>query len=337
MKKKHKISTILTFSIFFLLLCLIPLGIITNNFPAFNFGIKEMPIFRLIFATTFFALVGTLVSKLISKNSIKTIEEIKDATKEIANGNYNVRIEEKSTLLELNDMAHNFNLMAKDLAQTHMMNNDFIGNVSHEFKTPLSAIDGYASLLINKKNSPEKVEEYAKSILFNSRRLSKMTGNILLLSTLDNSTILLNKKKFLLSEQIREIILVFESQWTEKNIDLDIDLEEIDFIADMDLLSHVWQNLFSNAIKFCNADGKIKVTLKSNEGKIKFSISNTGTFIKGSDTERIFEKFYQTDTSRSSQGNGLGLSIVKKIVDLHHGEIKVFSEENEMTSFIVTI
>ncbi len=337
MKKKRKISTILTFTIFSLLLCLIPLGIIANNFPAFDFGIKEMPIFRLFFATTFFAVVGTLVSKLISRNSIKTIEEINDATKEIANGNYNVRIEEKSTLLELNDMAHNFNLMAKDLAQTHMMNNDFIGNVSHEFKTPLSAIDGYATLLKSKTLSPEKTKEYAEHILLSSKRLSKMTGNILLLSTLDNNAITVKKNIFLLDEQIREVILLYEVQWLNKNTQLNIDLDEIKFNGDKELLYHVWQNLISNAIKFCDKNGKIDISLKKNAEKTVFSISNTGSYITKNDTTRIFEKFYQTDTSRSSKGNGLGLSIVKKVVDLHNGEVSVKSIKEKTTNFTVIL
>ncbi len=232
-------------------------------------------------------------------------------------------------------MAHNFNLMAKDLAMNEMMKSDFINSVSHDFKTPLAAIEGYATLLKNKNLPPEKMEDYADHILFNSKRLTKMTSNILLLSTLDNSRIILNKSSFSLDEQIREMILLYENEYSDKNLDLDIDLAEIDFNGDEDLLSHIWQNLISNAVKFCNDNGTISVKLTKDDNKIQFSISNTGGFIKDEDLPKIFEKFYQTDISRASKGNGLGLSIVKKAIDLHEGKIRVSSVESKGTEFAV--
>ncbi len=315
----------------------IPLGIIANNFFPFDFGYRGTPIFRLIFAVLASALVGTIASKLVSKNSINTIKELDDATKEIASGNYSIRIDEKSNLLELNNMAHNFNLMAKDLAMTHIMNNDFIGNVSHEFKTPLAAIEGYATLLNKDDVSAEKIKEYSENIILNSKRLAKMTGNILLLSSLDNSSNLLNKSTFSLDEQIREIVLLFEKNWTEKNLELDIDLDEIDYLGDPELLSHVWQNLFSNAVKFCDENGTVNLKLSKSKNEINFTISNTGKGVSEEDKEKIFEKFYQADKSRSSKGNGLGLSIVSKVIELHRGKIEVSSELYKSTTFIVTL
>ncbi len=337
MKRKHSLSKLFTASIFFILIIMIPVGILTSNYLPFDFGFRGTPVFRFIFTAFLCAIIGTIVSKIITRNPINTIVEINKATKEIASGNYDIRIEENSPLFELDDMAHNFNLMAKELAMNDMMKNDFINNVSHEFKTPLSAIEGYATLLRNKPNDAQKVAEYAESIILNSKRLTKMTGNILLLSNLDNSNIHLDKKTYSISEQIREIILLFESEWTTKNIDLDIDLVEIKLKADEGLLSHVWQNLFSNAVKFCNTNGEIKLSLKKESDKMKFTISNTGAYINPQDLDRVFEKFYQSDVSRASKGNGLGLSIVKKVIDLHGGTINVLSDQNSVTTFTVTI
>ncbi len=336
-KRKFKFGQIYSISTFIILIIVIPISVIANNLFSMDFGFRGTPIFRFLFIVLVFSFAGTLASRLMSKNTVNTILEIDNATKEIANGNYNVRIEDSSRLEELSDMAENFNIMAKDLAMNDMMKNDFINNVSHEFKTPLSAIEGYAKLLSNKKLPPEKVEEYANNILFNSKRLTTMTGNILLLSTLDNSRIILNKAKFHLDEQIREMILLYQSEWDKKNIELDIDLAEFEFCGDKDLLSHVWQNLISNAVKFCNENGKITVKLNKREGKTEFQVSNTGYHVKEDEIEKIFDKFYQSDTSRASKGNGLGLSIVKKVVDLHNGEIFVTSVENGVTTFKVVI
>ncbi len=322
---------------FLMLITIIPIGILANSFIPFDLGFRNTPIFRLIFAVLLCSFVGTVVTKIASKNTINTLTEIQNATKEIANGNYNIRIEEESNLVELDEMSHNFNLMAKDLAMNEMMKSDFINNVSHDFKTPLAAVEGYATLLKNKNLQPEKIEEYANHILFNSKRLTKMTSNILLISTLDNSKVVLNKSVFSLDEQIREMILLYENEWSDKNLDLEIDLAEINFCGDEDLLSHVWQNLISNAVKFCEKDGKITVILKGDSESVKISVSNTGKFIKKEELGLIFEKFYQTDTSRTSKGNGLGLSIVKKILKLHDGEIFVSSEENKETIFSVIL
>ncbi len=333
--RKYKINTIVLLLTFLMLIAVASIGVIVNNFAPFNLGVRDLPVVRLIFAVLLCSVIGTIATKLASKKAVDTIIEIEKATKEIASGNYNIRIEEKSNLIELDDMSHNFNLMAKDLAMNEMMKSDFINNVSHDFKTPLAAIEGYATLLKNKNLPPEKMEEYANHILFNSKRLTKMTSNILLLSTLDNSRIVLNKSDFSLDEQIREMILLYENEWSEKNLDLDIDLATVSFNGDKDLLSHVWQNLISNAVKFCDDNGTISVKLTKEDNKIQFSISNTGGFIKKEDLPKIFEKFYQTDTSRASKGNGLGLSIVKKVVDLHGGEILISSEEDKMTEFIV--
>ncbi len=338
MKRKYKLSTIFTVGVFLTLLISIVVGIILNIFLPFDFNFKGTLLLRLIFGVLLCSATGTVISHLIGQHTLNTILQLNNATKEIAGGNYNIRIDETSKLIELSDMVESFNTMANDLAMNDMMKNDFINNVSHDFKTPLSAIEGYATLLTNKNLPPETVSEYAKSVLLNSKRLTKMTSNILLLSTLDNSKIELNKTTFSLDEQICDTVLLFQKEWETKNIELDIDLDKTSFNADKDMLFHVWQNLVSNAIKFCNENGRVSVRLKSiKNNAVEATFSNTGAYVSEDVKRRIFDKFYQSDSSRASKGNGLGLPIVKKIVDLHGGEIKVASEEHKDTTFIVVL
>lgn len=163
---------------------------------------------------------------------------------------------------EFRTMAHNFNIMARELAHTEILRNDFVENVSHEFKTPLSAIEGYTMLLQKKELSNEKREEYTGKILHNAKHLSVLTGNILLLSRLENQEIDIKKEFYSLDEQLREIILMFEEKWSTKNIDLDIEMDDVIIYANEGLMAHVWQNILENAIKFTNENGCIQIQLK---------------------------------------------------------------------------
>ena len=234
-------------------------------------------------------------------------------------------------------MAHNFNLMAKELAGTEILRTDFVENVSHEFKTPLSAIEGYTTLLQRKDLSEEKRQNYTKKILYNTRRLSTLTSNILLLSRLENQEIGIKKETFCLDEQLREILLLLEDGWTEKKLELEIDLDAVDYYGNKDLLAHVWQNILSNAIKFAPENGIIHILLRRENGSLITSITDNGIGMSEDVMRRIFEKFYQGDFSRSSQGNGLGLALAKRIVDLHGGNISVSSKEGKGTTFTVSL
>lgn len=282
-------------------------------------------------------LFGTILSWLFGKRPVKLIEEISDATMEIAKGNFNLRLKENISAAELRMMAHNFNIMAKELSGTEMLRNDFIENVSHEFKTPLSAIEGYTMLLQKKGLTEEKKIEYTQRILHNTQRLSFLTGNILLLSRLENQEIGIRKELYCLDEQLREIILLFEEQWTSKNLDLEIDLDNADYYGNKELLAQVWQNILGNAIKFVSDNGKIGIRLHRSAGKITVSISDNGIGMNQETIDRIYEKFYQGDPSRASQGNGLGLTLAKRIVDLHNGTIHVSSIEGNGSTFIIEL
>jgi len=282
-------------------------------------------------------IVGTVLSIFAGKRPINRIKEINEATKEIAKGNFDIHLDENIAATELREMAHSFNIMTKELAGIELLRNDFIENVSHEFKTPLTAIEGYATLLQRKNLSEETRLEYAKKILYNTKRLSSLSGNILLLSRLENQELGITKEMFCLDEQLREIILSFEDQWTEKELELEIELDSADYDGSRDLLAHVWQNLLSNAIKFSHVGGKISIRLLNRNTGIKVSITDSGIGMSKEVIHRIFEKFYQGDTSRASHGNGLGLTLAKRIVDLHGGIITVTSKEGKGTDFTVTL
>ena len=292
----------------------------------------------ILFVSVFISIiVGTILSRFVGKRPIGIIEGISKATQEIAHGNFDVQIDENIPAVEIREMAHNFNLMAKELTGTELLRNDFIENVSHEFKTPLAAIDGYVTLLQKKGLTEEKRQEYTERILFNTKRLSALTGNILLLSRLENQEIAIKKEKFSLDEQLRETVLMYETQWNSRNIELDVDLDTVDYIGNRELLAQVWQNLFGNAMKFVPDNGTIRILLRKKATGAVISVVDNGIGMSKEITERVYEKFYQGDSSRASSGNGLGLTLAKRIVNLHEGTISVSSKEGKGTTFTVYI
>lgn len=337
---KRTLKTAVFFSVLvFLILMVAMLLNVFLTIILFRSGILESQpreITLIVFAVVS-VIVGMIFSRFAARRPIGTIVEISDATKEIAKGNFNVRLNEDIRVTEIQTMAHNFNLMTRELSATEMLRNDFIENVSHEFKTPLAAIEGYVTLLQRKGLSEEKRKEYTERILFNTKRLSALTGNILLLSRLENQEIEIKKENYSLDEQLREIILMYEPQWSGKNLDLDIDLDPAVCCGNKDLLAQVWQNLIGNAVKFVADNGRIRVLLRQKESAIEVSVVDNGSGMTAEVINRIYEKFYQGDTSRSSSGNGLGLTLAKRIVDLHGGTIQVSSKVGSGTTFTVAL
>lgn len=304
-----------------------------------NMGIIRDPKGGLIFIISGIVsvIVGTIASRLAGKRPLDSILAINEATKEVVKGNYTVRLNEDIPVTELSSMAHNFNVMVKELANTEIFRKDFIENVSHEFKTPLSAIEGYVTLLQQKSLSEERRAEYTQRILLNTKRLSSLTGNILLLARLENQEIAIKKVRYSLDEQLREVILLFEAQWTAKDLDLDIDLCSVDYSGSKELLMQVWQNILGNAIKFVSTQGQIRILLRKEQDNIIVSIVDNGIGMDEETKKRVYERFYQADTSRTGVGNGLGLTLAKRIVDLHNGTIEVSSEVGKGTAFTVTL
>lgn len=281
--------------------------------------------------------IGFILSVLVGKRILSSIIEISEATKEVARGNFSIILSEDARAEEVRTMAHNFNTMTRELDSMEIFRNDFIDNVSHEFKTPLSAIQGYATLLQNKNLSEDRRQAYVSEIIYSTRKLSALTGNILQLSRLETQEIPIEKRSFSLDEQIRETILLFQQDWDAKAIDLDVDLDTAEYYGNPDLLGQVWQNLISNAIKFIEPEGTIRVLLYHKKSEISISVADNGPGMDQETQKRIFEKFYQGDSSHSIEGNGLGLTLSKRIIELHGGQISVSSAAKKGTTFTVTL
>lgn len=286
-------------------------------------------------------LIGILVAifstYFISRWLIDPLQKVGPAMDKISNGDYSVRLETKNNTKEIQEIYTGFNMMAKELESTEIIQTDFISNVSHEFKTPIAAIEGYSMLLQDDDNLTEEQKEYIEKIILNANRLSSLTGSVLLLSKIENQSIVPNKTHFDLDEQIRQSILLFESEWERKNIDFNIELDDTDYLGNETLLHHIWDNLISNAIKFSPHGGIIHITLSNFGQKIVFSISDQGPGISDEVKNHIFDKFYQADSSHKQYGNGLGLALAKKIVDLEGGEIFVMNNEDAGCRFTVIL
>ena len=279
----------------------------------------SIPIF--VWAILFSVVVGGAITKFITRSFIDPITQLGKAMKEVSDGNFQVTAQCHSRLKEVNDIYDSFNLMVKELGATETLQTDFISNVSHEFKTPINAIEGYASLLQDHQQSQAEQDVYIEKILFNTHRLSTLTGNILLLSKINNPSIHPQRTVFRLDEQVRQAIVALEQKWTEKGIDFDVELDKISYSGYESLLIHVWSNLIDNAIKFDPHGGMIALRLWQEEGFAVFTIDDNGPGVTPEDQERVFHKFYQSDSSRVMDGNGLGLPLVKKIVEFSGGTV----------------
>ena len=280
---------------------------------------------------------GLILSYFVGKVLLTPIAHLQEAMDEVANGNLDVQMPEENRIDEVENINHSFNIMVRELGSTKEMQKDFISNVSHEFKTPLSAIEGYAMLLQDKALSDEERAEYTEEIISTTRTMTELVTNILLLSKVENQVINYTKEEYRLDEQIREVVVMLEPQWSTKNVEFDAELDEITVNQNRALLINVWRNLIENAIKFTPENSKITVSLASKQDEVSFSVSDEGTGIEEGEESLIFNKFYQSDSSRKQQGNGLGLPLVKKIVELVGGNITVRNNDGAGCQFTVTL
>ncbi len=297
----------------------------------------EISIPNLVWIVVVSIIVGGVVMASISKRLITPLAKLSTAMNKVAEGDFETQIETESKLEAIQDIYSNFNLMVKELDATETLQTDFVSNVSHEIKTPITAIEGYATLLQNTENIDEVENEYIEKILFNTKRLSELVSNILLLSKVDNKAIQAKKTTYRLDEQIRQSIVLLEPKWSAKEIDFDVDLDEIEYTGDESLMFHVWNNLIDNAIKFSPENGLIRIKLEKSDRKITFTIEDEGCGISDEEKKHIFNKFYQSDNSHKSEGNGLGLSLVKNILTLCGGEISVTDGKNGGARFTVVL
>ena len=282
-------------------------------------------------------LFGAAIAVGLSKIFVSPMMKLGNAMRKVAGGDFSVRLDCPSRIRDVREVYNSFNTMVKELGNIETLQTDFVSNVSHEFKTPINAIEGYASLLQDNQLTDEQKNTYIDKIIFNTRRLADLVGNILLLSKVNNQTISLKASTFRLDEQVRQSILALESKWEKKETEFDIDLDEIEYTGYENLLSHVWLNLIDNAVKFSPQNGQIRIRLKQLDSSVTFSIWDNGLPIPKADIDRIFNKFYQGDNSHASEGNGLGLALVRKIVSAAHGTINVTSSEDAGTEFVVTL
>lgn len=267
-------------------------------------------------------MVGGGLTQFMGRVFFEPINKLGDAMNRVAEGDFSVSLEEKNSSPEIANIYDKFNLMVKELNATEVLQTDFVSNVSHEFKTPINAIEGYATLLQDGEGlSPDEQEQYVDKILFNTQRLSSLVGNILLLSRIDNQAIPHKGAPFRLDEQIRQAIVLLEPEWVKKDIEFDVEMEDITIEGNENLLFHVWNNLIGNAIKFDPPNGLINIKLHKSGGKAVFQIEDSGPGISEEGLKHIFDKFYQEDSSHKQEGNGLGLALAGRIVSLHGGSI----------------
>lgn len=283
--------------------------------------------------------VGTITTAFVAKVFFMPMKKLRQGMDKVADGDFSVRLDpEESSLGEVKELYAGFNLMANELNGTEVLQTDFVSNVSHEIKTPINAIEGYAMLLQDEDGlSEDQRKEYVDKILLNTGKLSDLVGNILLLSRLDNQLSQPVKSKYRLDEQIRQSLLMFENQWSEKNLELDVDMEDVEYNGYENLMQHVWTNLIGNGIKFNKTNGYLRIKLYRQGNSLVFTVEDSGEGISDEALRHIFDKFYQGDTSHKQEGNGLGLALVKKIVTLSGGTISAENAEAGGCRFTVTL
>lgn len=281
--------------------------------------------------------IGSIITIMVGKKILSPITIFSNAAKEIAKGNFEINLNESHRINEIREMAHHFNIMAQELRSIETLRNDFVVNVSHEFKTPIASIEGYATLLQDKTITEEEHDEYTEMIIGSARQLSMLSGNILKISKLENQEVISEKKEYRLDEQLRQAILLLETMWEPKQMTLNIELKKVNYYGNEELMMQVWLNLLGNAIKFTQEGGEISVHLVPQHDYISIIISDNGIGMEKNVKKHIFEKFYQGDHARSAEGNGLGLPLVRRIINLCGGTIEVESEFGVGSTFTVKL
>lgn len=333
---RRKISAMLTLQTFFVVL--IVMVIATAIALMYRVAITDMHMIGVLSMLVPIVVLVTLVNFLFTRFIYRYLDKISDAMQKVADGDYTVRLDAEKDQ-PFRELYRNFNTMAEELGGVEMLKNDFINGYAHELRTPITSINGFAEMLLNDDGtlSREEKRSYLEIIASESRRLADLAGNSLLMSRLDTQKIIPDKKPFSLDEQLRRCSILLSGQWTGKELDMTMDLDEAVYVGDYDLMQHLWINLLTNAVKYTPKGGSITVTLKNEEKFIAVSVADTGKGIPPEDRERIFDKYYQTDKSHSKRGLGLGLAICKRIVQLCNGSLTVESEVGVGSTFTVKL
>lgn len=300
---------------------------------AMQFGLGDQfvqrgPFIPVLMLLLISVIVGTVVSFMISKFPLRPIRKLIAATNRLADGDFSVRLEKARRMPpEFVELTESFNRMAQELGNIEMLRTDFVNNFSHEFKTPIVSIKGFAEMLKYGNLTDEEQNEYLDIVISESSRLSSLATNVLNLSKIEGQTILSEQQKFNVGEQIRGSIILLQPKWEAKHLEVSVDGEDLFFVGNEDLLGQVWVNLLDNAIKFSPENERITISIGNEVSEVIISIYNSGAVIPFEAQHHIFDKFYQVDTSHATSGNGLGLTLVKKIVELHRGNVSCESSD----------
>ena len=281
-------------------------------------------------------LAGIFLTLMINHFLLSPIMSFIDAINQVSKGDFSVRVKTDYSSPELDELAGHFNKMVQELGSIEALRNDFAANISHEFRTPLAAIEGYTTLLQDHSLSDQERDEYTHIIIDSVRQLSSLSENILSMSRLEKQEIVTNKTTYSLDEQIRQAVLLLEPLWSEKKMELDIDLESALYYSNCDMMMQVWLNLLHNAIQYTPAEGTISVFLKKTKHSLLITVADTGIGMDEATLSHIFDKFFRKDKD-SSPGNGLGLPMVKRILQLNQGFVTVESTPGSGSSFVVTL
>lgn len=299
--------------------------------------IPSLGIYTLISLLLVSGITVALMSYFIGRRVLTPLVKLSSASKEVARGNFDVTVSDSSKMEEVQSTFRNFNAMVRELKSISTLSSDFIANVSHEFKTPLSVIEGYAMLLQDDRLTAQEREDYLNKILVNTRRLNTLVGNILMLSKMETKPLPEQYTRFRLDEQLRQVVAQLEPQWSAKGISFRVRLDEVEVLGWEQVLPYVWSNLISNAIKFSPSGSVIALTLLEQRECAVVTVSDRGCGMEPDVQERIFEKFYQGDTSHKAEGNGLGLALVRQIVELSQGVVEVESQPGKGSTFRVIL
>lgn len=346
-RTKEKNFQFKRFKIYYsLLICCIaisvPLLCIFYTIPRENF---EKEIYAVLAVITFLAVVSGVLAAVIAfiykKFILKPIEKLSNAAKKVADGDFTIRLEPvrkdgKKDRFEV--LFEDFNTMVSELESTEILKKDFVSNISHELKTPLSVIQNLSAMLKSDGLTDQERKEYANKIYEATKHLSSLVTNILQLSRLENQKVVVNKKNYNLSEQLCRCIINYEQVWESKNIEINTDFDQnLEIYSDESLLEIVWNNLLSNAVKFTPENGKINISIKKENSCAVVKVEDNGCGMSEHDLKHIFDKFYQADTSHATKGNGLGLALVKEIINLVKGTILVKSEIGKGSQFTISL
>ena len=285
------------------------------------------------------ALLGG-VNNYLNKTTLNHVATISEAMEKATNGEFETKLvlEDKGYAAKIYENIYdNYNKMCEELKQVQILRGDFINSYSHEFKTPITSINGFAELLLSQEVTEEERNQYLRIIADESARLAELANSTMLLSKLDSQTIITDKTSYSLDEQLRHCSIVLSPQWQKKNISIDSNLAEVSYSSNAKLMEQLWLNLLSNAIKFTPENGEIKVSLSEKNDEVYVRITDSGIGMDEDTAARIFEKYFRGEKAHNKQGLGLGLSIVQRIVDLTEGKIEVSSQPNSGSTFTVTL